>query len=301
YRCFPHVINLVVKSFLRHLNIFNAEDAAREKTADWYITSSTPTTAVKASVAAVRASGERRVDFAATIKTGNAANDFVPFTADGVARQPLILREVILLTDVDTRWSATYLMIDRFLELFLAIERFLRAHNLQQHLFTHHQLQALENIRDILSFPHAIQEIASAKKTPTLALVVPLYELLRETLAGDLKAEYPKLSHAIDAAVAKLDEYLGMARQTEIYRLAVGMSPRLVHCIVADPIVAINPTLKFVQMAEFKWSQEDIDAGKASLRVSVSHRPILFISMLTPSDAQPQASGAPRSWGTIDI
>ncbi|KAJ7049602.1 hypothetical protein C8F01DRAFT_1349926, partial [Mycena amicta] len=237
-RCFPHVINLVVKSFLRHLNIFNAEDAAHEKTANWYITSYELDTddwyrdtlagdlirAVKASVAAVRASGERRVEFATTIKTGNAANDFVPFTADGVARQPLILREVILLTDVDTRWSATYLMIDRFLELFLAIERFLRAHNLQQHLFTHHQLQALENIRDILLFPHAIQEIASAEKTPTLALVVPLYELLRETLAGDLKAEYPKLSHAIGAAVAKLDEYLGMARQTEIYRLAVGMS-----------------------------------------------------------------------------
>lgn len=60
-------------------------------------------------VAACRASGQQREDFAAVIADGNKCFAWGPGKT---------LRQVQLLRDVDTRWSSTYLMIDRLLELY---------------------------------------------------------------------------------------------------------------------------------------------------------------------------------------
>ena len=59
-------------------------------------------------VVVIRASGQRREDFAMVISDGNKAGIFGP---EG-------LREVVLLKDMDVRWSSTFLMIDRVLELY---------------------------------------------------------------------------------------------------------------------------------------------------------------------------------------
>jgi hypothetical protein len=58
-------------------------------------------------VVAIRASGQRREDFAMVIAEGNKAGIF---GLEG-------LREVVLLKVMDVRWSSTFLMIDRVLEL----------------------------------------------------------------------------------------------------------------------------------------------------------------------------------------
>ena len=60
-------------------------------------------------VTACRASGLRREAFAKTITEGNESGAF------GEGKQ---LRQVQLLRDVSTRWSSTFLMIDRLLELY---------------------------------------------------------------------------------------------------------------------------------------------------------------------------------------
>ena len=60
-------------------------------------------------VTACRVSGLRREKFAATITEGNKTGAF----GEGVE-----LRQVQLLRDVSTRWSSTFMMIDRLLELY---------------------------------------------------------------------------------------------------------------------------------------------------------------------------------------
>lgn len=65
-------------------------------------------------VAACRASGQRREDFKNTIVNGNE---------NGGWGDAGLLRVVVLLRDVDTRWSSTFLMIDRVLELHLVSSR----------------------------------------------------------------------------------------------------------------------------------------------------------------------------------
>lgn len=66
-----------------------------------------------------------------------------------------------------------------------------------------------------------MQEIVSAEKTPTLSLVLPLYEKLI-ALLNKLKMQLPKLEHAISASLLKLEEYLAKSRQTKVYALAMG-------------------------------------------------------------------------------
>jgi hypothetical protein len=67
-----------------------------------------PVGAARKLVTACRASGQRRETFEKTIMEGNEAG--------GWGDPPAILRVVGLLKDVETRWSATFLMIDRVLE-----------------------------------------------------------------------------------------------------------------------------------------------------------------------------------------
>lgn len=80
----------------------------------------------------------------------------------------------------------------------------------------------LNDIRQFLHVPHTVQEIVSADKTPTLSLVLPMYEKLIVML-NNLKQKLPKLAHAISSTVNKLDEFLGKSRETKIYILAMGM------------------------------------------------------------------------------
>jgi hypothetical protein len=67
-----------------------------------------------------------------------------------------------------------------------------------------------------------VQEIVSAERTPTLSVVLPIYEKLIVML-GDLKTLKPEISHAISASIDKLEEYMAISRRTKIYALAIGI------------------------------------------------------------------------------
>lgn len=82
-------------------------------------------------------------------------------------------------------------------------------------------LRVLQDIRRFLEIFHLVQEIVSAEKTPTLSVVLPLYEKLIVML-NDLAKELGEISHAIKASVEKLEEYLAVSRCTKIYSLAMG-------------------------------------------------------------------------------
>ncbi|KAL0568490.1 hypothetical protein V5O48_013490 [Marasmius crinis-equi] len=110
--------------------------------------------------------------------------------------------------------------------------------------------EVLNDVRDVLYYPHAVQELVSAERTPTLPIVIPLYEDLL-TMFRCLKEpdNHPKLSHAIDAAIHKLELYFEKARQTKVYTLAV----------------AINPAYKFEYMQK-NWTTEEVAHARECLR-----------------------------------
>ncbi|KAH7868956.1 ribonuclease H-like domain-containing protein, partial [Lentinula edodes] len=203
-----------------------------------------------------RASGNRRDDFRETVMSmckemqKNGAHECAD---DNDNMDGLLERVVVLLRDVDTRWSSTFFMVDRFLELYPAIERFITNDPKLSDtvLFSAVDIQVLNDIREYLYLFHSIQELASAEKTPTLSIVLPLYEGLIEML-GLMKSTLPNLAHIIEVSLRKLHEYVDKARGTRIYALAM----------------AINPTTKLNWINE-NWPRSDADQAREWLKSSV--------------------------------
>ncbi|KZP25456.1 hypothetical protein FIBSPDRAFT_733815 [Athelia psychrophila] len=231
-RCFPHVVNIAVQTALKYLSNTSFDPAVVDPFADElaspqelqdntdYRTTLEADVVMSARqlVAACRASGQRRDNFAKTIREGNVLGSW------GEEGDPL--RDVTLLRDMEIRWSSTYLMIDRVLELAPAIDEFLHKEKQQESRITYLtlkpiELEVLADIHKFLQIPHVVQELVSAEKTPTLSLVLPMYEQLIGMLR-DLKFELPKLGHAIEAASIKLDEYMGKTRKTPMHVFAMG-------------------------------------------------------------------------------
>jgi hypothetical protein len=124
-RCFPHVVNIAVKAALKELSKsapdvtedvvpfiwdHNENDSAYAIALDSDVVGK-----ARSLVSACRASGQRREDLQSTIKEGNSSRSF----PDGKE-----LRNVQLLRDMDVRWSSSYLMIDRVLELYPVCTKF---------------------------------------------------------------------------------------------------------------------------------------------------------------------------------
>ncbi|KAF8604217.1 hypothetical protein BDV93DRAFT_392795, partial [Ceratobasidium sp. AG-I] len=226
-RCFPHVINLAVEAFLEGLDesakVFRKTELVTEHTdEDEYLKAleSDVLAIVRLVVRRLRASGQRRDQFAARIEQGNQQHHW---DVSGDVEH-VILDVLQLLRDCETRWSPTFYMIERFLYLFPAILAFVNEN--QRELgapYIHFSPSAhvvLTEIFSVLEFPHRVQELLSAEKTPTLSLALPLYEQLirqwREVAEG-----VPQLRYAIMQGVIKLEEYVVKSRQLRIHALAM--------------------------------------------------------------------------------
>ncbi|KAJ8090672.1 hypothetical protein PM082_018231 [Marasmius tenuissimus] len=104
-----------------------------------------------------------------------------------------------------------------------------------------------------------IQESVSAERTPTLHLVIPLYEELLDILKS-LKLKFPKLYHALDAAILKLDDYIKIARGSKIYGLAIARK----RGMLIQYSKVINPMFKLEYICE-RWGDEEAVKVKAYL------------------------------------
>lgn len=121
-RCFPHVVNIGCQRVVKELEE-NPETPVLETSTS--ITSSQelcdyanalstkPITKCRGLVGACRASGSRRRDLQEAIKSGNLKKDWMDSNGHAI-----ILREVQLLRDCETRWSSTFFMLERVLELY---------------------------------------------------------------------------------------------------------------------------------------------------------------------------------------
>ncbi|KAL1684960.1 ribonuclease H-like domain-containing protein [Schizophyllum commune] len=201
-RCFPHVVNIAVKGGLKAL-------------------SSDVVAAARAIVVALRASGLRREDLSEVIRIGNLEK--VWRDQHG---KPVALPDVTLLRDVDTRWSSTFLMINRLLVLYEAVAHILSSEKyittLGHLALSEKQLEALDDVRKFLGALHLAQQLVSSQRTPTLCHVLPVYVKLIQTLSG-VKNICPKISHGIQASINKLKEYMGKAKKSRAYALAMSM------------------------------------------------------------------------------
>ncbi|KAJ7721832.1 hypothetical protein DFH07DRAFT_867753 [Mycena maculata] len=196
--------------------IFSADESAAELKEYAEALQSDPVGKSRQIVAACRASGQRRADVKQIIVDGNRKFLWQPGGT---------LRVVQLLRDCETRWSSTYLMSDRLLELYPAVQCFLnhpQQTQIAHLLFTTPQYQLLHDIQTILAVPHAAQELLSAEKTPTLSAALPAFEILLESWI-DLQTKLPMLSHYIGVGIVKIQEYAAKGRKTRAYALAMSI------------------------------------------------------------------------------
>ncbi|KAF9542985.1 hypothetical protein CPC08DRAFT_650017 [Agrocybe pediades] len=221
-RCFPHVINIAVKAGLRALSA-SAPDITEEDEvpvvyeqndgdAEYEDALHNDVVAkCRSLVTACRASGQRREDLQKTITEGNEREYFSKHISN---------KE--LLRDMDIRWSSTFLMIDRVLELYPAIDGLLskaKYIDIKHHLLDETELQVLTDIANFLRIPHAVQTVLCGEKTPTLPHVLPAYEDLLEMLRY-FKLKNPQLKTAVAVTILKIEEYVKKSRKTRVYALA---------------------------------------------------------------------------------
>ncbi|KAF8959750.1 ribonuclease H-like domain-containing protein, partial [Flammula alnicola] len=174
-------------------------------------------------VAACRSSGQRRQALLKKIDEGNKSGYWKGKLVNGTDKIPLVQ----LLRDCETRWSSTFNMIDRVLELYVAIHDFLlelEQSDLRHLLLSELEKNVLYDIHQVLQVAHLAQELLSAERTPTLSMALPVFETLIANWK-ELASTIPELQHFIDIGISKLEEYLGHTRKTRMYALSMIVNP----------------------------------------------------------------------------
>jgi hypothetical protein len=284
-RCVSHVIHLAVRSFLdilphpgglrlQDIDDADVKAAFRQSKRDPAYIAAIKTDLIGRTadvITQLRSSGQRRDAFTQAIRDSHHDKRIDP---------PLSLLQH--LRQVVTRWSSTFLMVDRFLYLSPATNILLAGDNpaslTRDDSLSVRETIILDDIREILSFFHSAQETLACEKTPTLPFVLPLYEDLLGALK-DLCSPYPNLIHAIWASIQKLEKYLAACRDTHLYTLAMGMSPPLTLIAIADLLLSVlHPGVKLEWVRKI-WSEARIEDAKRITLDAVSR--VLFQGLST--------------------
>jgi hypothetical protein len=93
-------------------------------------------------------------------------------------------------------------------------------HELTKHELDNVQQKALCDVCEWLRILHSVQELVSAEKTPTLSVVLPLYEQLIGMLKKMVRI-LPKIAHTILFSMEKLEEYMMYSCQSCVYAIAM--------------------------------------------------------------------------------
>ncbi|KAL1732078.1 hypothetical protein EV714DRAFT_207673 [Schizophyllum commune] len=263
FRCFPHVVNIAVKAGLKVLSItlpsLPSKSRKTSTTASGGSTSTFPSPPSSAptsfsNLIAIRASGLRREDFETLIREGNTNKEWL-----GNDGKFLELPVLALLRDVDTRWSSTFLMINRLLVLYNAVAKLLASEKYRATLgplaLSSKQLEALDDVRKFLGALHAAQQLLSSQRTPTLCHVLPVYGKLIKTLT-EVKDICPKISHGIEKSIAKLKEYMSKAQDNRTYALAMSMSTSLIVLAISDVLTDLQLLQSSTHSSSFRGSKK---------------------------------------------
>ncbi|KZT56097.1 hypothetical protein CALCODRAFT_424408, partial [Calocera cornea HHB12733] len=133
-----------------------------------------------------------------------------------------------LILDVRTRWSSTYFMLRRALELRTSLDSVLlfpdHADKLAKFRITQEGWTRLEQIAEILSIAHRGQQALSADSHPTLHLAIPALEYPMsewEQLEDGKYANDPDMCAVLRAGIDKLGAYYLKMEKTDAYGIAM--------------------------------------------------------------------------------
>ena len=236
-------------------------------------------------VAACRASTNRRLALQRIIEEGNAHEG--GWDGDG-----LQLPSLELLRDIDTRWSSTFLMIDRLILLWpvslsmttspgrpaldltswssmQAVKHLLQEEQLLELILSDWEMQVLLDIRYFLRIPHFVQSRLSSTHATSAAMVLPVYERLVKKLRK-ARTVRPRIAHGIDASISALEKYLAFTRTTRAYAYAMGTSFDCSSCIgIFTSSLVVNPSIKFSWL-QAHWEEHEYAAARKWITEAVS-------------------------------
>ncbi|KAF9505948.1 hypothetical protein BS47DRAFT_1305944 [Hydnum rufescens UP504] len=117
-----------------------------------------------------------------------------------------------LLCDVDTQWDS----IEDFFTL-------CKYHDNASKNLTDPEWKTLEEVVEILLYPHDVQQLMSGKVTPTLTGVLPAFQGLQNCWEGLLATVTPTKKHYIIEGMEWLNKYHKKAGRTLAYTMAMGV------------------------------------------------------------------------------
>ncbi|EKM60179.1 uncharacterized protein PHACADRAFT_189306 [Phanerochaete carnosa HHB-10118-sp] len=132
-----------------------------------------------------------------------------------------------LLKDVETRWSSTYLMIDRAILLREAIEQFLYGSEFaesRKYSMNNEEWKALEVFHEILQVPHAFQQLLSSESTPTLISVLSAFEAMKLHWQ-EQQAKVSNAAGIIQQGLDKSEDHRDHNCSCNAYNLATVINP----------------------------------------------------------------------------
>ncbi|KAH9952539.1 ribonuclease H-like domain-containing protein, partial [Russula dissimulans] len=127
---------------------------------------------------------------------------------------------LMLIRDVDTRWSSTFLMIERALTLQHAIDQYLAEYDLDNQ-FHDIDWSRLSTMKEILQLPHLYQQILSSKKTPTICKVLPAFQGVLTKLKEYQRDHGYEFFAVLQSGIDKLEEYQQEIESIPTYTLAI--------------------------------------------------------------------------------
>lgn len=85
-------------------------------------------------------------------------------------------------------------------------------------------LAQLIDLHQILTFPHVVQELLSAQKTPTVSQTLPTYGLLISKWKG-LARRMTYASDALNKGIDKIQHYVHASKENKVFILAICTCP----------------------------------------------------------------------------
>jgi len=252
-RCVAHIINLAVQAFLRKLNAsaLDDENAYDEQyAADARRVGFIPR--LRKLVVKVRESPLRRERF-----------------ADQCGYNGIRPKELVI--DVRTRWNSTCDMIERALELRKPLDKMTELDaDLHRYKLTDGEWNLLKRIRKFFRLFKTTSNQLCAAGYPTLAIAVPAYNFLMDSLENyrDASSTSDAIKAATNAAIDKLKEYYTGVRagaRAKAGAKAKDEDGTDVYAIEVYAVATIlDPHFKLQYYRNNGWKQEWIDKVKAA-------------------------------------